>query len=638
MRSLCLFPVFLFALAYGQLGDWRSQFESCKADTSCFAVLDNLANYYSIRNTDSCIFFASNGLDLAERYERPLWKGAFYYQLAVAMHNGPRDFDSAVLYCHKGLTSLDSAKESKRKNVLLSDIYNWMGNGFKRLEKPDSAVFYLNHFERILLQSDMKERLWEVSRAKASFYYDYGEYELATQYAEDAYTGATKIPNIDRSQLGYVLFFGANASLRSGNVALYEKNVDRISALYHDEDKPLNLDDEAPMHSSMLVFVSDIDVTHTIREAMLNSTRDSNLLTAATHGSNLILAYVKMGKIDKAIPILEETVILYERLNMPNKVWLCKTRLYEFYKKEGDVSKALLRLEEANVLRDSVQKVKNLAKMAELELSFETEKKTKEITQKTVQRNLWIGSSVVLGLAGIVIFFLLQNRLKLARKLSEQQQREAEQKLGIAHYEAMVTGQEHERKRIAQELHDSVGGTLASIKAYIEAIFQNPDKQEEFYLKSKSLIDNTSQEVRRISQDLMPLSLERLGLKASISDLVSQLQDHDISCELEYVGDDATLSNKQNILIFRIIQELCNNIRKHAHATEVLIQVIIGVRFIDLVVEDNGVGFDVDQNHRHDSRGLQGVIARASMLGCTPEIDSRKGTGTSVTLSAPVKI
>jgi signal transduction histidine kinase len=181
-----------------------------------------------------------------------------------------------------------------------------------------------------------------------------------------------------------------------------------------------------------------------------------------------------------------------------------------------------------------------------------------------------------------------------------------------------------------------VGGALASLKSYSQIRTSKPNLAEEAARKTDQLLDDVSQDVRRISQDLMPVSLERLGLQAALADIASQLKDHGTEASLEFFGEETNLSDQQTLMVYRIVQELCNNVRKHAEASQVLIQLFIGENHFNLLVEDNGKGFDEQAVSEQKSLGLKTLEARVALLGGTIEIDTRAGTGTSVYIETKV--
>ena len=145
------------------------------------------------------------------------------------------------------------------------------------------------------------------------------------------------------------------------------------------------------------------------------------------------------------------------------------------------------------------------------------------------------------------------------------------------------------------------------------------------------IIDDSCEELRRVSLNLMPVSLEMLGLKSALEDLVGLEMYSDMHVSLE-MNDDIRLTSDKEIHIYRIIQELLNNCRKHANAETVLVQIIKGDE-ISIIYEDDGIGFNVDQ--RSAGSGLKNIRNRVKCLDGTITIDSKLDEGTFINIELP---
>jgi two-component system, NarL family, sensor kinase len=207
---------------------------------------------------------------------------------------------------------------------------------------------------------------------------------------------------------------------------------------------------------------------------------------------------------------------------------------------------------------------------------------------------------------------------------------------------SFIRGQEDERHRIAQELHDGVGHLLSIVKIGLSSFQEHvqelvPHRLEEFQ-RFLGLYDQAVQEVRAVSHQLMPATLRKMGLKAALQDLATmlalstKLRTHVSLGALETLPDH--LSSELETSIFRIVQELVNNTIKYAKATTISIQMISGEGRLICVYEDDGVGFDTA--HPSGGIGLQNITNRVMLLGGTVEFDSSPGNGVVVTMEIPV--
>ena len=313
----------------------------------------------------------------------------------------------------------------------------------------------------------------------------------------------------------------------------------------------------------------------------------------------------------------------------------------------GDLKTALDYYEKYNKTKDSINTERATAHIRELEVSFETKEKElallkerERTKQRTMQRNIMFGAAGVIiwfSLFGILFFW---NRARFQKQISiqsdaisQQKIQQLEQEKKLLAMSSMIGGQEAERKRIAQDLHDGLGGLLSSVKAQLNLIQHQVNKlaSGEMYTKANTLIDTASSELRRIAYNMMPSSLSRLGLEAALEDLAASLEaDHSLKVNLQILGLNTRLEETTEIMIYRIIQELSNNVVKHAGATRLLIQINKTEEEIFLVVEDNGIGLDPEILIQSRGIGMKSIESRVKYLNGTMDISGGKGTCVSV--------
>ncbi len=223
---------------------------------------------------------------------------------------------------------------------------------------------------------------------------------------------------------------------------------------------------------------------------------------------------------------------------------------------------------------------------------------------------------------------LIQMRDKL-RELSEQQIKLSREKAS-----ALLQGQENERKRIVQDLHDGVGQHLTGIRLQVQALNDGKLKQA-----LSLLIDETIKEVKRVSYDIMPSVLLDFGLKAALNGLCEHIKKYSsIYIDFTYVKEiEKNLPFEISIAVFRIVQEAFHNILKHADATKINFYVRKSETELYLFVEDNGKGFDATLS-ANGGLGLQSMTERTKLLNGSIEINSTINAGTSIEVTIPIKI
>lgn len=223
--------------------------------------------------------------------------------------------------------------------------------------------------------------------------------------------------------------------------------------------------------------------------------------------------------------------------------------------------------------------------------------------------------------------------------------REAKSELQMLSAEMLAT-QELERKRIATELHDSIGSSLGSISFGMDAALMraksvnDPALHELLELVSLQ-VRSALTEVRRISQGLRPASLDDLGLISTLSWLIREFRavHPSIALVADIVLDEADIQPALRTPMFRIVQEAINNAVKHAQATK--IGIFLGRTKHELCLEifDDGVGFapqEIEKREGASGIGLRGMADRITMSGGDFSLDSSPGTGTRVRACWPV--
>ncbi|WP_409150283.1 7TM-DISM domain-containing protein [Sphingobacterium sp. BS-2] len=199
---------------------------------------------------------------------------------------------------------------------------------------------------------------------------------------------------------------------------------------------------------------------------------------------------------------------------------------------------------------------------------------------------------------------------------------------------------EQERKRIAQELHDSSGVQLSAIRmklTHLQDQLDDPRVAEDIH-KLMQDVDRVNADIRTISHNLMPISLSKLGLKAAIQELVNHIKSSypNIKFNLFQQYDSKNLSANMEVHIYMIIQELLNNMVKHAQATEINIQLIDNESELIISLEDNGKGF-VYAPENTMGLGLKSILTRSQLIGGKFEVDSKLDAGSFFSITLPLK-
>ena len=269
------------------------------------------------------------------------------------------------------------------------------------------------------------------------------------------------------------------------------------------------------------------------------------------------------------------------------------------------------------------QYVKNENKMLKQELNL-----SKSIKEKQIFYFLVLG--LLLISIGLWYFFKQRQRLK------NQEIETLKSNQEISNLESLIDGEEKERKRIAQELHDGLNGDLSAIKYRLSTLEESglsPIDTENLG-KVITMIDDSCTQIRSISHNLMPSSILEYGLIETIKEYLIKINTSDhFRVDFQSYGNYIGLTKKNETIIYRIIQELVTNILKHSKATEAMIQLNYREDELVITVEDNGIGFNLDIVS--NGIGHKNIQTRIAFLNAHMDVDS-SANGTFYTITIDI--
>ncbi|MEL6274230.1 MAG: ATP-binding protein [Bacteroidota bacterium] len=244
---------------------------------------------------------------------------------------------------------------------------------------------------------------------------------------------------------------------------------------------------------------------------------------------------------------------------------------------------------------------------------------------------------LLLAVALVVFFVVYQRRLHGQQLLRQAAENRHQREL----LSAAVEIQENERRRIAGDLHDDIGSQLSAARLYLRQLDPEASSEVNTEVKDATLeiVSRMIQNTRRITHDLMPSELEKFGLFAAAEDLAERLRKTG-DIEVDYqAGRDLRFDAKQEVALYRVLQELVNNTLKHAEAQR--IEIAYTHQQDDLLFQylDNGKGFDLNiQNQRGGAGlGLRNIESRVSLVGGQLNYHTAPGEGLRVAVKVPLK-
>ena len=353
--------------------------------------------------------------------------------------------------------------------------------------------------------------------------------------------------------------------------------------------------------------------------------------------------YAGQGLYPQALQALQEVHKRY------HSGWLSDLRLhaqafYQTYEKLGDYRNAYRWMEEFVTLQDSFYQQRIAENMAQLEVAYQTAQRRQHIEHLEAQQRraewqmsharllnglLAAGAGLLLLTIGFLVYYF-RNRIRRNRQHLQRLKSEKE----LAQATALLEGADHERRRLARELHDGLGGRLAGIRIKLSHLARQ--RKDQVLEQTLGQMDEAIHELRTVARDLMPESLVRNGLDDALQDLCSAADTPETRVYYEsFELAESRLDAATRLVIYRLVQEALSNALRHAHARHILVQCSQNNSTLTVVVEDDGRGM-ADEAEKPAGLGLSNMEARAASLHAQVHFRSAPGKGTTVTIEIPL--
>jgi two-component system, NarL family, sensor kinase len=307
---------------------------------------------------------------------------------------------------------------------------------------------------------------------------------------------------------------------------------------------------------------------------------------------------------------------------------------------EGKYKEAYLYFEKFANFNDSILNNERAKQFSDREAKYQSEKKDNQIKlqQSSIKQKKTLNYLLTGGALALLIISLLSYRnYRHKQKLQQQRIGELETEKQLMATEAVLKGEEQERTRLAKDLHDGLGGMLSGIKYSFNNMKDNlimtPENNQAFE-RSMDMLDNSIKEMRRVAHNMMPEALIRYGLDKTLQDYITEINKSGmVNAVYQSMGmENKQLDNTTSITIYRIVQELLNNVLKHAGARQVLVQLLAEGDKLVVNVEDDGKGFDTNIIKQVDGIGWKNIKSRIDFLRGKLDVQSASGKGTNVNM------
>lgn len=571
-----------------------------------------------------------------------LQDASIFYNASIFLEKGDMaGFEKALLEANSKLKKYYN-KEAYRLRAIVLQNYGIM----QQRKNNENAYMKLlvNEAIPIAKKSGDYELISALSKAVAIIFMNNNEREKAAEY-------------LDQSQKYIEFAVKKSPTLAESKMETYIINAENLVELKHfyDAEKVLekafmtlknhpdsNLNDSY-FYSEGLYFAKQNkhkEALESFGKGIQSSKKHQNTIALNRLKFAEYEVLFKMRNFDKAKAnleyLVENTAFIIDKKNYYKE-------LSKLYNATKDFSKAYYYSNKYNVINDSINGVNLRNEIVELEAKYKKAENEKKISllqseneKAVLQGNNNRLNSMLFGVLSFLLFLTVlflwiynnyQKKLSYQKEVNLQQELDSlenEQKLSISN--ALIEGEEIERKRIARDLHDGLGSMLSGLKIHLNLA----DKEKKVDTSNiNMMLNNSIKELRNISQNLMPESLMKLGLEHALKDLCASHCNSETTIEFQYLIKKSAFPQHFKMMIFRIIQELLNNALKYSKASQILVSCSQNKDVFFITVEDNGVGFDVEEVEKRDGMGLRNIKNRVAFLNGKMEIDSEINKGTS---------
>jgi two-component system, NarL family, sensor kinase len=508
-------------------------------------------------------------------------------------------YDSAITYFEKSY----SLKKNLNDQAGMSKALNHMGLVFSEWKKFDQAIRILREslqMEEVLKnESEMAIRLNNLGRV---FFY-INEFDTALVYFEKSLEIQKRLNDLDQIALAYN---------NIGKVKLALEQYKEAESYY----------------LSALDIFSEIGMAGEISTVLANLSR----------------IYMASGQSGKALTMLDSSTIISVRINSRRQLQHNYLYYSDIYSERKDFEKSLEYYKKYTADKDSVFTQEILTQLSEFQVKYEKEKDQariltleKENLRSINQRNAYMFSGLGIVVIALFIIIYFRQRAKHIKIISEQKIRQLEEEKKLMAAKLLVEGQEEERKRIATELHDGIGVLLSATKMQFSIISDKIPENRELIEKATKMLEQASGDVRKISHNMMPGLLTKLGFFEAVEDLFEHVDDtQGLKAVCTISGNEARLAENKEIMLYRIVQEMVNNTLKYAQANNITLNILVNQGILLLKYTDDGVGFDLAEKLESETIGLKSIQSRVNFLNGRIDIDTEPGKGVKYVLQIPV--
>ncbi|MFT5436762.1 MAG: signal transduction histidine kinase [Ulvibacter sp.] len=562
---------------------------------------------------------------------------------------------------------LEKAKESENHNAL-AKYYLEGADNFFFLEDQKTAVVY---YDLAIVEaekagnedfvgiaklykggtlsflgefSDASQVLQEASqifqKARDTFHIIGAKNSLSILYSQNAFFDEARIERDEAILLaekiesfGHLTSFYYNAATDARKQGIDEDRIVNLKAAINANKKTRNPElNEATLLAGLVIAYSDLDnlpeaekyigeIERSDEETWFERNKEPYLDASKN------LAFAKK-QYDLALKYGLEHLVLKRQGTQYEEIQAAERFMASAYEAIGNKEAAYEHFKKHTTINDSIGNIRKIKVLSYYQTLYETEKRDLKIKAQQSDialldsRNSQKSQLLLFGGLGLFLIFGL---IVMARSINEAKRR---QRMNKEFSQNLINAQEEERTRVARELHDSVGQKLMLLTKQTKKL-GNPEME--------SLAGSTLDELRSISKGLHPAALDKLGITAAIVSMVNEVDANtNIFFTNEIENIDNLLSKEGSLHFFRILQEILNNMVKHADAKVASVTIEKKDKTIQAIIKDNGRGFEVSEKRSLNSGlGMKTLMERANILKSKLNVKSKPNHGTTIELIIP---
>ncbi|MCU0371417.1 MAG: sensor histidine kinase, partial [Bacteroidales bacterium] len=554
--------------------------------------------------------------------------------------------DSAMHYYRISLALTSESRDTAR----LIAIFNAMGNTMQEMSEFDSAAVYYLKTIRLCEESGNAKYLGKLYNNLGKTFFRLYEFDKARKYLELSMELNRK--NNDMRSVALNL-------TNLGNISLNERKFDQALALFNQAADVLAPFGEVIEAVDLYINLASLyRLQHEYDLAIEYLKKALKYYSTQMQAEGTMKALKGLGDVYSDQKRYAMAIEAYDScLNIATRTGFRKNRqeilysLFDNYFKAGNYEKAFDYQSRYYNLKDSLFDMDKVKVINDLTLRYEKEKdqarilvlekenleKDLRIKQRTIQRNTYLYSGLIILVLVVFLFLYIHQKRVKDRIIARQQIHQLEEEKKLMAAKLLVEGQESERKRIAAELHDGLGVLLSATKMQFSIIKDKSPENKDLIEKASRMLEQASGDVRKISHNMMPGLLTKMGFYEVTGDLFENLNDISgtrATCII--TGDQKRLPENREIMLYRIIQELVNNTLKHAEAQNIDLKIQVLENMLDISYTDDGKGFDVVQKLESGSVGLKSIQSRVNFLNGDMTLVSNPGQGLTFTMKIPL--